>query len=180
MKIRVNRAPVLTLWAAVVAERLGHDRDTALTLGRAIAGYAAYAKAKSLGLADDREAGEETEKKRAKAAPQVLEFMGRRVPVAQTPQGLRALDSSGKPMSPAAVERYIAGKLGDAAADVRGAMASLAGRLTPAVLRAQAFHLYEAFRPEIPAGVKGWGAAGELDLERIASARPAAAPRSRA
>ena len=25
--IRINRAPVLTLWAAVVAERLGFDRD---------------------------------------------------------------------------------------------------------------------------------------------------------
>ena len=28
-EIQVNRAPVLTLWAAVVAERLGHDEDTA-------------------------------------------------------------------------------------------------------------------------------------------------------
>jgi hypothetical protein len=27
--IRVNRAPVLTLWAAVVAERLGHPPETA-------------------------------------------------------------------------------------------------------------------------------------------------------
>jgi hypothetical protein len=26
--ITVNRAPVLTLWAAVVAERLGHPPDT--------------------------------------------------------------------------------------------------------------------------------------------------------
>ena len=26
---RINRAPVLTLWAAVVAERLGFDRATA-------------------------------------------------------------------------------------------------------------------------------------------------------
>ena len=26
--IRINRAPVLTLWAAVVAERLGFDRAT--------------------------------------------------------------------------------------------------------------------------------------------------------
>jgi len=25
-KIRINRAPVLTLWAAVMAERLGFDR----------------------------------------------------------------------------------------------------------------------------------------------------------
>jgi hypothetical protein len=29
MPIIVNRAPVLTLWAAVVAERLGHPADTA-------------------------------------------------------------------------------------------------------------------------------------------------------
>jgi hypothetical protein len=32
--LRVNRAPVLTLWAAVVAERLGHPADAALTLAR--------------------------------------------------------------------------------------------------------------------------------------------------
>ena len=30
-KIKINRAPVLTLWAAVVAERLGFDHDEALT-----------------------------------------------------------------------------------------------------------------------------------------------------
>ena len=48
--ISINRAPVLTLWAAVVAERLGFDRDAALTLGRAVAGLNAYAKGVSLGL----------------------------------------------------------------------------------------------------------------------------------
>ena len=32
-----NRAPVLTLWAAVVAEVLGFGHDEALTLGRAVA-----------------------------------------------------------------------------------------------------------------------------------------------
>jgi hypothetical protein len=36
--IYINHAPVLTLWAAVVAERLGFSRDEALTLGRAVAG----------------------------------------------------------------------------------------------------------------------------------------------
>jgi len=44
-KIRINRAPVLTLWAAVVAERLGFDRDTALTLGQAVAGLSALPRA---------------------------------------------------------------------------------------------------------------------------------------
>jgi hypothetical protein len=35
-KLKINRAPVLTHWAAVVAERLGYDRDAALTLGKAV------------------------------------------------------------------------------------------------------------------------------------------------
>jgi hypothetical protein len=48
--IKINRAPVLTLWATVVAERLGFDQDTALTLGQAVAGLSAYAKGVSLGI----------------------------------------------------------------------------------------------------------------------------------
>jgi len=34
--VMINRAPVLTLWAAAVAEMLGFDHDEALTLGRAL------------------------------------------------------------------------------------------------------------------------------------------------
>jgi len=45
-----NRAPVLTLWAAVVAEVLGFEHDEALTLGRAVAGLNAHSKGVSLGL----------------------------------------------------------------------------------------------------------------------------------
>jgi len=37
-QISINRAPVLILWAAVVAQRLGFDEDEALTLGEAVAG----------------------------------------------------------------------------------------------------------------------------------------------
>ena len=47
--VMVNRAPVLTLWAAVVAEVLGLEHDEALTLGRAIAELNAYSKGVSLG-----------------------------------------------------------------------------------------------------------------------------------
>ena len=47
--ILLNRAPVLTLWATVVAERLGHPPGTALTLGRAVAGSAARVKARNIG-----------------------------------------------------------------------------------------------------------------------------------
>ena len=47
--ISINRAPVLTLWAAVVAQRLGFDEDEALTLGKAVAGLNAQAKGHRLG-----------------------------------------------------------------------------------------------------------------------------------
>ena len=46
-RIEINRAPVLTLWAAVVAERLGFDWQEALTLGRAVAGLNAYGAARN-------------------------------------------------------------------------------------------------------------------------------------
>jgi hypothetical protein len=42
--ISINRAPVLILWAAVVARRLAFDEGEALTLGKAVAGLNARAK----------------------------------------------------------------------------------------------------------------------------------------
>jgi hypothetical protein len=42
--------PVLTLWAAVVARRLGFAEDEALTLGKAVAGLNAQAKGRRLGI----------------------------------------------------------------------------------------------------------------------------------
>ena len=49
-QLPVNRAPVLMLWAAVVAEVLGFDHDEALTLGQAVAGLNARSKGVSLSL----------------------------------------------------------------------------------------------------------------------------------
>jgi hypothetical protein len=49
-KILINRAPVLTLWAAVVAERLGFKQDEALSLGKAVAGLMAQSKGQRLGI----------------------------------------------------------------------------------------------------------------------------------
>ncbi len=49
-KILINRAPVLTLWATTVGERLGFDQDEALSLGRAVAGLTAQSKGQRLGI----------------------------------------------------------------------------------------------------------------------------------
>jgi hypothetical protein len=49
-------------------------------------------------------------------------------------------------------------------------MEALAARYEPEALNRIGFRLYEHFRPEVPADVRGWGAKGVLDLEKIRSA----------
>lgn len=167
--IDINRAPVLTLWAAVVAERLGFARDEALTMGRVVAGLNAYAKGKALGIFQPRPK-EVADKRRRLAHGEEMhvDLIGRAVPVTATSAGLRAV-SKGKPVDPASVERYLAAKFGAALEDARQAMALLAKSRKPQDLAREAYRLYEAFRPEVPAGTRGWGAAGRLDLGAIAA-----------
>jgi hypothetical protein len=167
--IKINRAPVLTLWAAVVAERLGFDWDEALTLGRAVAGLNAYSKGVRLGLYQPTAKAERDRRpKRAKCEVLQVDLLHRAVPAVQTPEGLRAL-STDQPISPATVQRYLQGKFGDRLDDAKKAMERLARSCTGEELASQAYSLYEKFRPTIPAGVRGWGAAGNLDLDRLAS-----------
>jgi hypothetical protein len=167
--ILVNRAPVLTLWAAVVAERLGFDRDEALTLGRALAGLNAQSKGRALGIFRPASASD-AKRKRAALRPGesfAIELMGRAVPAMRTKAGVRALERGDHPADPAAVERYLVAKFGDSLAPARRALAALAGSMPPTRLAASAFALYESFRPEVPAGTRGWGAKGVLDLARV-------------
>ena len=165
--ISINRAPVLTLWAAVVAERLGFRRAEALTLGRAVAGLNAYTKGVSLGLFTPTAKTVEDHRKKSKAGKTLrVDLLHRAIPVVSTPKGLRAL-SKDRPISPASVERYLDKSFGDALDDTREAMMGLAKSLPPREIAARAYRLYEDFRPEVPEGVRGWGAKGEFDLKRI-------------
>src|SRR3954447_347955 len=113
--IRVNRAPVLTLWAAVVAERLGFERDEALTLGRALAGLTAHAKGVRLGILAPAAPAEAEEGRRGPGGGGGgggeglgVRLRGRAIPVVRTPGGLRAL-AKDEPVRPESVERYLAG-----------------------------------------------------------------------
>ena len=169
-KIQVNRAPVLTLWAAVVAERLGYDRDTALTLGRGVAGLNAQSKGQRLGIFEKPEDQEkEKETKAEKPSEQLaVVVLGRRIPTIRTEQGLRAAVKD-KPIDPKSVRRYLESKFSDDLDDVQAAMEALAKAYKPDKLAAQAYALYEEFRPRVPEGKRGWGAMGELDLGQIRS-----------
>jgi hypothetical protein len=165
--VTINRAPVLTLWGAVVAERLGFDWDEALTLGRAVAGLNAYSKGVSLGLFTPAPKAVKEEKKKARPGAKLhVDLMHRAVPVIHTREGWRAV-SKERPIDPDNVARYLESKFGDALADAVGAMKKLARSMPPKTLAADAYRLYEKFRPSVPAGVSGWGAAGKLDLGRI-------------
>jgi hypothetical protein len=163
----INRAPVLTLWAAVVAERLGFEWEEALTLGRAVAGLNAYAKGKALGLftPTPEEVKAKCQATRGEKTFTVA-LLHRAVPAQQTDLGLRVL-SNGKPINPASVQRYLKSKFTKALEDTYQAMQQLAASRTPAALADEAYHLYEQFRPAIPAGTKGWGATGTLSLDTI-------------
>ncbi|HXF64650.1 MAG TPA: hypothetical protein VNK95_23665 [Caldilineaceae bacterium] len=166
-QVKINRAPVLTLWAAVVAERLGYDEEEALTLGRAVAGLNAQSKGRRLGIYEEPERAETEEVQEKPAqAPQTVSLLGRAIPARKTEQGWRAL-SKGEPIDPDSVRRYLEKKFGEDLAETRAAMAELAGAYAPRQLAGRAYDLYEQFRPEIPEGKKGWGAAGLLDLDLI-------------
>lgn len=167
-KISINRAPVLTLWAAVVAERLGYNKKSALTLGKAVAGLNAQSKGRRLGIYEEKKNEAQVEKKKDSAKPEMIEILGRGVPTIETPQGLRAA-IKGEPIDAESVETYLKQKFGDALDDTRSAMQKLAKAYSPKQLESKAYDLYEKFRPQIPEGKKGWGAKGDLDLEYISS-----------
>jgi len=166
--IEVNRAPVLTLWASVVAERLGFDRDEALTLGRAVAGLNACSKGVRLGLFAPAAPKKVTERKKGLRHGETLQvdLLGRAVPATSTPDGLRAL-SKDEPIAPESVARYLDGKFGDALADARAAMERLTRSLPPERLAVESVDLNDEFRRQVPAGVNDWEAKDTLDIGRI-------------
>jgi hypothetical protein len=167
-KILINRAPVLTLWATAVAERLGFDQDEALSLGKAVAGLTAQSKGRRLGIF--RPVPQEVKKARTRKRGEefLIEICGRQVPAINTADGVRAVNKN-IPIEPKSVGRYLESKFGESLGTARAAMRDLAKAFRPEQLSQNAFSLYEKFRPAIPEGVTGWGAKRNLDIDRIRS-----------
>jgi hypothetical protein len=169
--VSINRAPVLTLWAAVVAKRLGFDEDEALSLGKALAGLNAQAKGRRLGLLKPHEEGAKQARTRERGEEFWVELLGRPIPARNTEDGVRAVSGT-QVIDPGSARRYLGSKFGDDLDAARSALERLAESYQPDELAERSFSLYERFRPQIPAGVKGWGANGILDLgliERLAN-----------
>ena len=122
--VTINRAPVLTLWAAVVA------------------GLSAFSKGRALGIFKPTPQDVRAKRAEQAKASQVLqvELLHRPVPVVQTSEGLRAL-STDNPIMPVSVEKYLASKFKEALGPVSEAMAELADSRDPEELAAEAYRL---------------------------------------
>lgn len=170
-KIHINRAPVITLWVPVVAERQGFKFEEGLSFGKAIAGMYAHAKGKRIGVIDD--AGDTREKRetrqRIKEDLEQVEVFGTKLSTKRTPEGhVLAVDPSGKPIAPAPVLAYLKRAFGSNFGAVKGAMEALAQAYSKEDIGRMGYNLYEKFRPAVPEGGRGWGAKGLLDLSHLA------------
>jgi hypothetical protein len=164
--ISINRAPVLMLWAAVVAQRLGFHWDESLSLGKALAGLNAQSKGRRLGIFKPHEEKTKAAREREHGEQFFIELCGRPVPAKNTADGIRAV-SGRVAVTAEGAEAYLETKFGDHLEAARAAMTTLAHAYRPRELAAEAFSLYERFRPVVPEGVRGWGAKGVLDLRQI-------------
>jgi len=169
-KVTINRAPVLTLWGAVVAERLGYDRDAALTFGKCLSGLNAQAKGRRLGIFGPPKGpeGAGPPKKHGLGEEFWVEICGRPLPAKNTRDGVRAVVKD-QPIEPRKVAEYLDRSFGADLVAVRKALEQLAASFSPEELAEQAYGLYEHFRPQIARGVAGWGQKGALDLDLIRS-----------
>jgi hypothetical protein len=167
--VPVNRAPVLALWGAVVAERMGYDWEASLTIGKVLSGLMAQSKGRQLGIYGPPKDGEGWPPQKTGLGEDFwVQLCGRGVPCKETSEGVRAVVED-KPVTPEAVEKYLQSRFGEALGDVIAAMRQLAAAHDPAELAEASYALYEHFRPKIARGKKGWGQKGDLDLDLIRS-----------
>jgi hypothetical protein len=152
--LQVNRAPVLTLWATVVAERLGHSPEAALVLGRYVCGASARIKARRLGIADEVHEAEERLAQAAALKPrgEFVRLLGFDVPVTRADDGTLAINAGGKPVSARSVRAYLDRNFGDRLREVQAEMEALAASRPPEELNSVGFRLYEGFRPDVARG----------------------------
>lgn len=161
----VNRAPLMTAWATVVAERLGFRREEALSIASVYTEMNAVTKGVSLGI---YQSGKERGMEAITGGSQsYIEFMGRRIPLYQTQtQQWRAL-SNGSPVKPSTAFSYISRAFRQTTPYIVGALKLLADSFSAEEVNGLAWSLYAEFRPT----VDQWGARSEVNCSTILDLR---------
>jgi hypothetical protein len=172
--IPINRAPVLDLWSSCVTHFLYPELPwvTCLSVGGAISTITAIAKGRSIGRVEKPEPSEAAERRmqqREKAQKEHLdeiEVMHFNLRLRDGKAFVGDKLSSGNEATPRK-------KFGDepyakTKSVLEDALRSWKGKEED--LDRQAFKMYEKFRPSIPAGAKGWGRKGQLNLQNVKDA----------
>jgi len=157
--ITINRAPVLTLWVIVVAERQGYNSREAATYGKWISGIMAHAKGKKEGRFEDSE----EPKKKKQRFEHVQFFSHIKVPIVTRNGNRLAVNQDGDPIDYSSVESYLERAFGSRLVDAKEALEVLANSMSGEELHKQAYSLYETFRPPY----KGWGQKSLWSLDSV-------------
>ncbi|KAL5530672.1 GLN1 [Sanghuangporus sanghuang] len=180
----VNRAPVMSVWATIVAERLGFKREEALSIASAYTEMNAISKGVSLGIFEKNK-GKGVELVKGESQPYV-DLMGRRyvfalftqwfcsliliihsIPLYETQTGEWRALVKGEPVHPGSAFSYVSRAFRQTLPHVAGAMRILAASFPPAELNEKGFGLYAEFRPD----VGGWGQRAEIRCANILGLR---------
>ncbi|CAM9699651.1 unnamed protein product [Choristocarpus tenellus] len=130
IEIKINRSPVIILWATVVAQRLSFDWSESLSIGKAVANWLAQRKGEFYGILEPVEQGVTDatvqEEKDETTKIQRLEMMGEEIVLHQTECGWRAV-SNGKLIQPGQVHSHLRKVYGADFGAARQAMIQLGG-----------------------------------------------------
>ncbi|SGY67428.1 BQ5605_C004g02774 [Microbotryum silenes-dioicae] len=148
-----NRAPVMTAWATVVAERLGFRRQEALSIAQVYTDMNATSKGVSLGIMKDSALD-----LHIGSSQPFVDIMGRKVPVLSTATGEWRAITKGVVADPQKAFAYVQRAFRQQMGAIVGAMRLLAQSYDPIELNNKGYGLYIEFRPE----VKEWGERAEL------------------
>ncbi|KAK0490930.1 hypothetical protein IW261DRAFT_1547212 [Armillaria novae-zelandiae] len=160
----INRAPLMTAWAMIVAERLGFRREEALSIASVYTEMNALSKGVSLGIyKDGKQRG--LDAIRGGSQPYV-ELMGRSPLYQSQSNQWRALLNS-KPAQPSSPFSYISRSFRQTTPHIIGALRLLAESFTPKELNNKGWALYTEFRPSVNA----WGERSEVKCEIILNLR---------
>ncbi|KAJ3488378.1 hypothetical protein NLI96_g2901 [Meripilus lineatus] len=174
----VNRAPIMTAWAFVVAERMGFQREEALSIATVYTEMNAISKGVSLGIyKEGKQEGREAKKD---GSQPYVDLMGRRQVIfsGPLPRPPRQTDASLTIGTHHCLllgsYSYIKRSLQQTTPQIIGALRLLSQTYSPSEINTQGYSLYVDFRPE----VGGWGKKGQVKCEKILSLRKQKHPES--
>jgi hypothetical protein len=154
--IKINRAPVLHLFAACVAsiENPSLKWETCLSLGSAVSTVCALAKGRAIGEIAPRD----------ESKPKPTHYGAEKLTVMQfefaMKDGRALVGETGKPPNEGYLKNKFKDRYEEAKAIMMEALETWKG--DEETLAKKAFHFYERFRP-----AAGWGQSGGLDLKLV-------------